>query len=152
MTRLSPTTICKLSSKVGYTPFSRASPYLTLTLTRTPYPGTVQPRKIPVNVSLQSQPHSDALFGGADMDAFSLGGTTSQRRPVIVMTTPERPQISGLVEIRVSFDPGRPRGVAVGVNGAMGVDLRLDAMEEVCRRGGLFGLPGRVWKKAHEIH
>ncbi|KAH9890615.1 hypothetical protein C8Q73DRAFT_704992 [Cubamyces lactineus] len=114
--------------------------------------GTVQPRKIPVNVSLQSQPHADALFGGADMDAFSLGGATSQRRPVIAMTTPERPPISGLVEIRVSFDPGRPRGVAVDVNGAMGVDLRVDALEEVCRRGGLFGLPGRVWKKAHEMH
>ena len=107
-----------------------------------------------MNVSLQSQPHADALFGGADMDAFALGGavTTSQRRPVIAMTTPERPEISGLVEIRVAFDPGRARGVAVDVNGAMGVDLRLDALEEVCRRGGLFGLPGRVWKKAHEIH
>ncbi|OSC96619.1 hypothetical protein PYCCODRAFT_1420848 [Trametes coccinea BRFM310] len=112
--------------------------------------GTIQPRKIPVNVYLPAQPPSDSLFGGNDMDAFSLGEPSSQRRTRIVMTTPERPPISGLVEIGVTFDPSRPRGVAVDFSGAMGVDVRSDALEEVCRRGGLFGLPGRVWKKAHE--
>ncbi|KAI8999049.1 hypothetical protein BD414DRAFT_512589 [Trametes punicea] len=113
--------------------------------------GTVQPRKIPVNVYLPSQPPADALFGAPDIDAFSLGGSTSQHRARIVMTTPERPPISGLVEIGVTFDPSRSRGVAVDISGAMGVDLRVDVLEEVCRRGGLFGLPGRIWKKAHEI-
>ncbi|KAI0373267.1 hypothetical protein BV20DRAFT_938026 [Pilatotrama ljubarskyi] len=112
--------------------------------------GTIKPRSIPVNVYLPAHAPADPLFGGADMDAFSLGGATPPRRARIVMTTPERPPISGLVEIGVTFDPARPRGVAVDVNGAMGVDLRVDVLEEVCRRGGLFGLPGRVWKKAHE--
>ncbi|KAI0637430.1 hypothetical protein C8Q77DRAFT_1155267 [Trametes polyzona] len=108
--------------------------------------GTVRPQSIPVNVYLPTQAPPDPLFGGTDMDAFA----PPPRRARIVMTAPERPPISGLVEIGVTFDPGRPRGVAVDVSGAMGVDLRVDALEEVCRRGGLFGLPGRVWKKAHE--
>ncbi|KAI0781385.1 hypothetical protein BD413DRAFT_464197 [Trametes elegans] len=113
--------------------------------------GTIQPRSIPVNVSLPSASTTDPLFGSTDMDAFALGPpSTAARRARIVMTTPERPPISGLVEIAVAFDPGRARGVAVDVVGAMGVDLRVDVLEEVCRRGGLFGLPGRVWKKAHE--
>ncbi|KAI0350193.1 hypothetical protein OH77DRAFT_1507079 [Trametes cingulata] len=112
--------------------------------------GTIRPRSIPVNVYLPAHTLADPLFGGTDMDAFSLGGSTPSRRARIVMTTPERPPISGLVEIGVTFDPGRPRGVVVDINGAMGVDLRVDVLEEVCRRGGLFGLPGRVWKKAHE--
>ncbi|KAI0648314.1 hypothetical protein C8Q79DRAFT_905736 [Trametes meyenii] len=113
--------------------------------------GTIKPRSIPVNVYLPAHAPADALFGGSDMDAFSLGvgGGAPPRRARIVMTTPERPPISGLVEIGVTFDPTRPRGVAVDVSGAMGVDLRVDVLEEVCRRGGLFGLPGRVWKKAH---
>ncbi|KAI0668479.1 hypothetical protein C8Q78DRAFT_993488 [Trametes maxima] len=113
--------------------------------------GTVKPRSIPVNVYLPAHAPADTLFGGPDMDAFSLGvgGGAPPRRARVVMTTPERPPISGLVEIGVTFDPARPRGVAVDVSGAMGVDLRVDMLEEVCRRGGLFGLPGRVWKKAH---
>ncbi|EIW60768.1 uncharacterized protein TRAVEDRAFT_71063 [Trametes versicolor FP-101664 SS1] len=113
--------------------------------------GTVQPRSIPVNVYLPAHAPTDALFGGTDMDAFALGGAGPTRRARIVMTAPERPPISGLVEIGVTFDPGRPRGVAVDISGAMGVDLRVDVLEEVCRRGGVFGLPGRVWKKAHEM-
>ncbi len=111
----------------------------------------MQPRSIPVNVYLPAHAPADALFGGTDMDAFALGGAGATRRARIVMTAPERPPISGLVEIGVTFDPGRPRGVAVDVSGAMGVDLRVDVLEEVCRRGGVFGLPGRVWKKAHEM-
>ena len=79
------------------------------------------------------------------MDAFSLGRGHAR----ITMTTPERPPISGLVEIAVTFDPSRARGVAVDITGAVGVDLNTEVLEEVCRRGGLLGLPGRGWKKAH---
>ena len=61
------------------------------------------------------------------------------------MTLPERPPISGLVEIDVSLDATRPRGVAVNLSGAMSADLNIEMLEEVCRRGGLFSLPGRVW-------
>lgn len=69
----------------------------------------------------------------------------------IVMTSPERPPITGLVEISVSYDNSRPRGVAVNIGGAIGVDLNSDTLEEVCRRGGTFGLPGRVWAKGHGL-
>lgn len=65
------------------------------------------------------------------------------------MTSPERHPITGLVEISVAHDPDQPRGVSVNVNGAMGADLKIDTLEEVCRRGGLLGLPGRVWKMTH---
>lgn len=70
----------------------------------------MQPRSIPVNVYLPAHAPTDALFGGTDMDAFALGGAGPTRRARIVMTAPERPPISGLVEIGVTFDPSRPRG------------------------------------------
>ncbi|KAH9938933.1 hypothetical protein B0H21DRAFT_757581 [Amylocystis lapponica] len=103
--------------------------------------GTLVPRRIPVNVYLPS-PFFDAE------DSLSLG-LAPQGGAKIVMTCPERPPISGLVQISVAFDPSRPWGVALHVNGAMGVDLQIDVLEQVCRRGGLLGLPGRIWAKAH---
>lgn len=72
------------------------------------------------------------------------------RRPKIVMTSPERPPISGLVEITVIYDETKPRGIAVEVSGAMGSDIEADILEEISRRGGTLGLSGRVWSKAHE--
>ncbi|RPD73523.1 hypothetical protein L226DRAFT_101651 [Lentinus tigrinus ALCF2SS1-7] len=112
--------------------------------------GSVQPRSIPVNVGLPTPPPTDRdnLFADTDMD--DLMGQSRPNHAKITMSTPERPPISGLVEIAVTFDPSRPRGVAVGITGAMGVDVNVEVLEEVCRRGGLMGLPGRVWKKAHE--
>ena len=67
------------------------------------------------------------------------------------MTSPERPPITGLVEITVAFDPTRPKGIALNINGAIGADLNVDTLEEVCRRGGLLGLPGRVWTKSNAL-
>ncbi|RDX52741.1 hypothetical protein OH76DRAFT_1400002 [Lentinus brumalis] len=110
--------------------------------------GSIQPRSIPVNVKLPTPPPTDRdnLFADTDMDDV----VGPSRHAQIKMTTPERPPISGLVDILVAFDPSRPRGVAVEISGAMGVDVNVEVLEEVCRRGGLLGLPGRVWKKAHE--
>ncbi len=105
--------------------------------------GLVKPRSIPVNVHI---PTPVPPFADTDMDTFSLGRGHAR----ITMTAPERPPISGLVEIGVTFDPSKPRGVAVDITGAVGVDLNTEVLEEACRRGGLLGLPGRVWKKAHE--
>jgi len=70
---------------------------------------------------------------------------TNHRGPRIVMTSPERAPISGLVEITVMYDETRPRGVAVNVAGAMGADIRPEMLEEISRRGGTLGLSGRVW-------
>ncbi|PIL30569.1 hypothetical protein GSI_07269 [Ganoderma sinense ZZ0214-1] len=107
--------------------------------------GSVKPRSIPVNVHIPTPvpPFADA---DVDMDTFSLGRGHAR----ITMTAPERPPISGLVEIGVTFDPIKERGVAVDITGAVGVDLNTEVLEEACRRGGLLGLPGRVWRKAHE--
>ena len=116
--------------------------------------GSIVPRSIPVNVYLPTTPapESDSLFADPPPDLVDDAFNPPRRAPArIVLTAPERPPISGLVEIGVMFDPARPRGVAVDIVGAMGVDVGTDALEEVCRRGGLFGLPGRVWKKAHEM-
>jgi hypothetical protein len=61
------------------------------------------------------------------------------------MTCPERPPISGVVEITVAYDETKSRGVSVELSGAMGCDLKPDTLEEIARRGGALGLSGRVW-------
>ncbi|KAF5388850.1 hypothetical protein D9757_005667 [Collybiopsis confluens] len=107
--------------------------------------GSITPRKIPVNVFVPS-------YSGAPSPLFDSPELSNMvpkvRRAKIVMTSPERPPISGLVEVCVSFDEIKPRGVNVEVNGALGVDLKSEVMEEICRRGGTLGLPGRVWASA----
>lgn len=67
------------------------------------------------------------------------------------MTSPERPPMSGLVEIHVSYDEIKAKGVTVEVRGAMGADIKLDVFEEISRRGGTLGLAGRVWASAHSL-
>lgn len=106
------------------------------------------PSRIPVKVEIQNGVASggDFLFDGAD-NAPSQPQVDTR----IVLTSPERPPITGLVQVSVSYDNSRPRGVGVNISGAMGADLNVDALEEVCRRGGAFGLPGRVWAKAHAL-
>lgn len=110
--------------------------------------GKLMPRKIPVNVFLPSHNIvTDSLFETPDLDAIPQ---MQHRRPKIIMTSPEQPPISGLVEITVTYDEARPRGVVVEVSGAMSSDIKLDVLEEICRRGGTLGLSGRVWSKSHE--
>ena len=105
--------------------------------------GTYPTHRIPVNVSLPGS-SVDPIFGDSDLDSMSM---SAPRRPKITMTFPERPPMSGLVEITVTFDESKPRGVAVEVRGAMGADIKLDVLEEISRRGGTLGLCGRVWIK-----
>ncbi|KAI0930632.1 hypothetical protein AcV5_007296 [Taiwanofungus camphoratus] len=111
--------------------------------------GTLTPRRIPVNIYLPSVPASDPLFDSEDLNSITLSNSSQTHRTKIVMTSPERPPIPGLVEMTVAFDVSRPRGIALNMNGAMGADLQGDALEEVCRRGGLLSLPGRIWAKSH---
>ena len=96
-------------------------------------------------MSLPSGNATDNLFGPAELD-FPLPS-----RPKIVMTSPERPPISGLVEITVTHDETKPRGISVEIQGAMGSDLKPTDLEEICRRGGTLGLPGRVWANGHGL-
>ena len=101
-----------------------------------------------MNVYLPAQPAPPP----APDTLFADGEPAFARAPArVVLTSPERPPISGLVEIGVSLAPARPRGGAVGVGGAMGADVAPDALEEAVRRGGVFGLPGRVWRRAHQV-
>jgi len=65
------------------------------------------------------------------------------------MTSPERSPAPGLVEITVAYNETKPRGISVEVTGAVGADLKMDVLEEACRRGGVLGLSGRVWASAH---
>ena len=106
--------------------------------------GTLPPRKIPVNVFIPNS-STDPIFASAELDSMSM---TKMQKPKIIMSSPERPPISGLVAITVTYDENRPRGVGVDVSGAMGADLRPEALEEICRRGGTLSLPGRVWVKS----
>lgn len=99
----------------------------------------MKPRKIPVNVFLPSSA-PDPLFDSLD--------ALQNRRPKIVLTVPEHPPMTGLVTITVSYNETRPRGIGIQITGAMGADLKTDNLEEICRRGGTLGLPGRVWAKA----
>nr|GAT57759.1 predicted protein [Mycena chlorophos] len=102
--------------------------------------GTLKPRKIPVNVSL---PHrTDAVFDPS-LDPISMPSV--DRRTRLLMTCPERPPISGVVEITVAYDETRSRGVSVEVAGAMGSDIESETLEEIVRRGGALGLAGRIW-------
>lgn len=116
--------------------------------------GAITPRRIPVNIYIPSNPPHAPLFDPSLDPTMALSlaqldpSPPDNRLTKIVLTSPERPPISGLVEIGVTFDPRRPRAVAVDVSGAMGVNLQADVLEEVCRRGGALGLPGRVWAKA----
>jgi len=107
--------------------------------------GTFTPYRIPVNVTLPSGSATDSLFGPTELDF------PSPSRPKIVMTSPERPPISGLVEITVTHDETKPRGISVEIQGAMGSDLKPTDLEEICRRGGTLGLPGRVWANGHGL-
>jgi hypothetical protein len=64
------------------------------------------------------------------------------------MTSPERPPIEGLIEIGVRWEEGRERGLAVEVRGGgWGFEFEGEngKLEEVCRRGGVWGLAGRIW-------
>jgi len=108
--------------------------------------GNFIPRKIPVNVFLPSADTADNLFGPTDL------GFSSASTPKIVMTSPQRSSsIAGLVEITVTHDETKPRGVSVEISGAMGSDLKLVDLEEICRRGGVLSLPGRVWASGNGV-
>ncbi|KAJ6497863.1 hypothetical protein C8R45DRAFT_984493, partial [Mycena sanguinolenta] len=108
--------------------------------------GTMIPRKIPVNLTLPQRP--DPLFDPT-LDTITIPPV--DRRTRIVMTSPERPPISGVVEITVAYDETKSRGVSVELSGAMGCDLKTDTLEEIARRGGALGLPGRVWASSRSM-
>ncbi|KAF4598401.1 hypothetical protein EYR38_006803 [Pleurotus pulmonarius] len=114
--------------------------------------GTLAPRKLPVNITLPSLSPQLDLDPFAFDDAMTILQTSATpSRPRIAMSSPERPPMSGDVQITVEYDETRPRGVKVEVSGMIGVELNKETMEEVARRGGVFGLPGRVWTSSRKL-
>ncbi|KAJ7072545.1 hypothetical protein C8F01DRAFT_973867 [Mycena amicta] len=107
--------------------------------------GTMTPRKIPVNVSLPQR--ADAAF---DPSLDPINMPSVDRRTRILMSCPERPPISGVVEITVAYDETRSRGVSVELSGAMGCDIKSETLEEIVRRGGALGLAGRIWANSEK--
>ncbi|KAH7888628.1 hypothetical protein F5I97DRAFT_1925147 [Phlebopus sp. FC_14] len=86
---------------------------------------------------------------GMDMELTAGSAVPSRPPPTIVLTSPARAPATGLIELRVSF--GEVNGGS-GANGSeSGVrvesfrDVDTRGMDEVVRRGGIWGLPGRVW-------
>ncbi|KAK2467821.1 hypothetical protein APHAL10511_000116 [Amanita phalloides] len=109
--------------------------------------GTMTPQRIPVSLYLPANDSAaDSLFGSA-LDTMAMAHMPP-RRPKIVMTSPERPPMSGLVQISVVCDEIKPRGVSVEVNGAMGAEIKAQELEEMCRRGGILGLCGNIWARS----
>ena len=116
--------------------------------------GTNTPTLIPVDVSIPTSIPSqaadeDTLFDGTDIDSIGLTQNTDHRATKIVLSAPEPPPGYGMFKIYVEYDCAHPRGLALKIEGALAADMNIGALEEVCRRGGLFGLPGRVWIKLH---
>ncbi|KAG1890341.1 hypothetical protein F4604DRAFT_1709911 [Suillus subluteus] len=101
---------------------------------------------------------SMSMGGGVDMDLgmdLSTSADPMQQPhgpetcppPMIVLTSPRHVPGNGLVEIRVTLGG---HGSVVGENGVWveaSPGVETGYMSDVVRRGGVWGLPGRVWNK-----
>jgi hypothetical protein len=83
---------------------------------------------------------------GSENDEL-FGADLTGSRPKVVMTCPERAPITGLIEIAITYDEKKAGGVCVAIQGAVGLDMHGSTLEEVCRRGGTWGLAGRILNK-----
>ena len=105
-----------------------------------------------LSMSMNSSSMIDAgigmSVGGLGME---LGGSATPPRPppMIILSSPARAPAAGLVELRASFVQGsRTSGeCGVKVESLPGVETR--GMEEIVRRGGIWGLAGRIWTRSH---
>ncbi|KAG6375428.1 hypothetical protein JVT61DRAFT_2985 [Boletus reticuloceps] len=99
---------------------------------------------------------SMSMNSGMDMSMVEMGmelsnsPVPSRPPPMIVLSSPARAPAAGMVELRASFGEFGDNKVGssgsecgVEVEASAGVDTR--GMDEVIRRGGIWGLPGRVW-------
>ena len=109
--------------------------------------GTYKPHAIPVNVYIGYQQNTNALFDSAELMQGSQSLATQPGMPQIMMTFESRDSSSpSQVQVVVSLDSSRPKGVRVDVNGTLPFTIQqIDHLEETARRGGLFALPGKLW-------
>ncbi|KAI6021489.1 hypothetical protein BKA83DRAFT_4282601, partial [Pisolithus microcarpus] len=97
-------------------------------------------------------------MGGMGSMGMDFGGSVSPPRqpPMIILSSPAKAPATGLVELRVSFVPGSSNGAGTGggdcgvkVEASPGIDTK--GMDEIVRRGGIWGLPGRVWDEESQM-
>ncbi|KAH7926534.1 hypothetical protein BV22DRAFT_1062766 [Leucogyrophana mollusca] len=81
---------------------------------------------------------------GNDANSASKSTQLSNSKPTIVLSAPVRAPGSGLVELQVWFGEG---GSATGIHVEASEGVDTSGMEEVVRRGGVWGLPGRMWNQ-----
>ncbi|KAF9227286.1 hypothetical protein BS17DRAFT_457490 [Gyrodon lividus] len=99
-------------------------------------------------LSMSMNPEIDISMTGMGIELRS-SPVPSHPPPMITLSSPARAPAAGLVELRVSFgEVNNKSGITgpycgVRVESLPGVDTR--GMDEVVRRGGIWGLPGRVW-------
>lgn len=99
-------------------------------------------------LSMSMNSGMDISMAGIGME-LSSSPDPSRPPPMIVLSSPARAPAAGMVELRASFggfdnkvgNMGSDCGVKV--EASAGVDTR--GMDEVIRRGGIWGLPGKVW-------
>ncbi|KAH7108211.1 hypothetical protein BKA62DRAFT_681474 [Auriculariales sp. MPI-PUGE-AT-0066] len=98
--------------------------------------GSYEPESLPVNITIET---ASETKGAADI------GSVPIIRPQLRMVAPTRRQpgqsiLQSISTIVVALEPSQPRGVKVEVDGH-----RAQRLDEIVRRGGTLGLPGRVW-------
>ncbi|KAH0827935.1 hypothetical protein J3R83DRAFT_3572 [Lanmaoa asiatica] len=98
---------------------------------------------------------SMSMNSGMDMSMAGMGMELSNSPvplrppPMIVLSSPARAPAAGMVELRATFGEFNNKvgsissDCGVKVEASVGVDTR--GMDEVIRRGGVWGLPGKVW-------
>lgn len=99
-------------------------------------------------LSMSMNPGMDMAMAGMGM-ALSSSPVPSRPSPMIVLSSPARAPAACTVELRASFGEfSNKAGSAssdcgVKVEASAGVDTR--GMDEIVRRGGIWGLPGKIW-------
>lgn len=101
-------------------------------------------------LSMSMNSGMDISMAGMGME-LSSSPVPSRPPPMIVLSSPVRAPAAGtgMVELRASFGEFNNKNGGIGsdcgvkMEASAGVDTR--GMDEVIRRGGIWGLPGKVW-------
>ncbi|KAI6002811.1 hypothetical protein EDD15DRAFT_2157641 [Pisolithus albus] len=116
--------------------------------------GSLTPKSIPVSVFLPSTPLPPLAQSHRHASSCAVPHPPRQP-PMIILSSPAKAPATDLVELRVSFVPGSSNGAGNGggdcrvkVEASPGIDTK--GMDEIVRRGGIWGLPGRVWTRNHK--
>lgn len=99
-------------------------------------------------LSMSMNSGMDISMAGMGME-LSNSPVPSRPPPMVVLSSPARVPAAGMVELRASFGElsnkagNNGSDCGVKIEASPGVDTR--GMDEAVRRGGIWGLPGKVW-------